>query len=146
MIFLGYPRDPLKGNIIVKVPDIYVNNIPLDITVGPALMHIPIVTTVGPITVPVIHIPAAPGFGSFTTDPSSGFFNTGGGGESGIGNFGVNNSGFLNFGALQSGMANLGNTISGFYNTSALGLLTPGLVSGVGNIGREVAGFFNAGL
>ena len=51
--------------------------------------------SVGPISVP-IDIGGGPGFGSTTSTPSSGFFNTGAGGNSGFGNSGIGNSGFQN--------------------------------------------------
>ncbi|WP_431196031.1 hypothetical protein [Mycobacterium camsae] len=41
------------------------------------------VAYVGDIPIPVINLPAVPGFGNATTTPSSGFFNTGPGGGSG---------------------------------------------------------------
>ncbi|NKE29410.1 hypothetical protein FVP32_24985, partial [Mycobacterium tuberculosis] len=44
------------------------------------------ITGGGAIRIPLISIPAAPGFGNSTTNPSSGFFNTGAGGASGFGN------------------------------------------------------------
>ncbi|WP_264991436.1 hypothetical protein, partial [Mycobacterium kiyosense] len=92
----------------------------------------------GPITIPLIDLGGAPGYGNSTTNPSSGFFNSGAGGVSGFGNFGANISGwqnaatgfggvsgFRNVGAQQSGLLNWGNTLSGVYNTSGTDLSTP---------------------
>ncbi|WP_459758618.1 hypothetical protein, partial [Mycobacterium riyadhense] len=53
----------------------------------------------GPISVHIIDIPAAPGFGNSTSGPSSGFFNTGSGSSSGLFNSGTNNSGLQNWGS-----------------------------------------------
>ncbi|WP_176358536.1 pentapeptide repeat-containing protein, partial [Mycobacterium persicum] len=122
----------------------------------------------GPISIPIVDVPAAPGFGTATTSPSSGFFNAGAGSASGFANFGANNSGlwnvsnavagnsgYLNYGSLQSGLANFGNTISGLYNTGTVGLTSPANVSGIASIGTDLAGVlrdgptataFNAGL
>ncbi len=99
---------------------------------------------VGGVSIPLIKIPAAPGFGNSTTSPSSGFFNAGAGTASGFGNFGGGASGFWNLasatsglsgfgnvGALGSGVANVGNTISGLYNTSTSNLATPAFNSGL---------------
>ncbi|REM93309.1 PPE family protein, partial [Mycobacterium tuberculosis] len=57
----------------------------------------------GPITIPIIDIPAAPGIGNSTTSPSSGFFNTGAGTASGFGNVGGNTSGLWNLASAASG-------------------------------------------
>ncbi|KAA1251552.1 hypothetical protein F0Q45_03735 [Mycobacterium simiae] len=86
---------------------------------------------------------------SSTTAPSSGFFNSGAGSSSGLGNVGSGlsgfwnavpnaslggTSGFQNYGPLQSGVLNLGNTISGIGNTG-LGLLTAAFKSGFAHLG-----------
>jgi hypothetical protein len=83
-------------------------------------------------TIPLLVIPAAPGFGNSTTSPSSGFFNSGsgggsgffnsGGGDSGLGNVGSDSSGYNNDGDSLSGVANFdtagsGSQGSGIYNT-----------------------------
>lgn len=53
---------------------------------------------IGDIPIPIIDVPAVPGFGNTTTAPSSGFFNTGGGGGSGFANVGAGTSGWWNQG------------------------------------------------
>lgn len=115
---------------------------------GSSSIPITITSGAGPVVIPLLDIPPAPGFGNSTTGPSSGFFNSGTGSSSGFGNVGANNSGFWNtafagignsglqnFGSLQSGWANLGNTVSGFYNTSAADFATPANLSGLSNVG-----------
>ncbi|NLP98659.1 hypothetical protein HGO75_23430, partial [Mycobacterium tuberculosis] len=72
-----------------------------------------------PIKIPLIDIPAAPGFGNSTTTPSSGFFNAGTGTVSGVGNVGSNSSGFFNLTSGSSGISgvqNFGELISGGFN------------------------------
>ncbi|MBL7661049.1 hypothetical protein INQ28_32695, partial [Escherichia coli] len=64
------------------------------------------------INIPIIHIPATPGFGNSTGGLSSGFFNSGAGSASGFGNFGGAASGFMNLVSTTSGM-------SGFLNVGA---------------------------
>ncbi|WP_239657049.1 hypothetical protein [Mycobacterium riyadhense] len=91
--------------IRVTLPPIVINAIPLNVTVGPTPLSIPVAGTIGPISVPIIDIPAGPGIGNSTTNPSSGFFNTGVGGGSGFGNSG----------GLVSGWASIGKDISGFF-------------------------------
>ncbi|WP_460688120.1 pentapeptide repeat-containing protein, partial [Mycobacterium bourgelatii] len=49
-----------------------------------------------PSSIPLLNVPASPGFGNTTTSPSSGFFNSGAGGGSGWGNFGAGMSGWWN--------------------------------------------------
>ncbi|GAB7151666.1 hypothetical protein LRC537489_49260 [Mycobacterium riyadhense] len=133
-------------------PEITIDRIPVVLDVNALL---------GPINAPIV-IPAVPGFGNATTVPSSGFFNAGGGGVSGITNFGADISGllnqaatpllgsvsgYLNFGALQSGLLNSGAGLSGLYNTSILDLnhLTSAFTSGVVNFGRQLSGFLFQG-
>ncbi|MGV0489639.1 hypothetical protein AB3G43_28600, partial [Mycobacterium kansasii] len=106
---------------------------------------------IGPVTIPVLQLAAAPGFGNSTGVPSSGFFNSGVGGGSGVGNSGSGVSGWWNVGSLSSGYQNLGNLVSGFINkgellsginnSNILGLST----SGVGNVGDNVSGLFFQG-
>ncbi|WP_373877708.1 pentapeptide repeat-containing protein, partial [Mycobacterium kiyosense] len=111
---------------------------------------------IGPIKIPVIDLGGAPGYGNSTTNPSSGFFNSGAGGSSGFGNVGAHNSGFLNLGTggtgvsgyknvgdLVSGVKNVGNTVSGWFNTSAVDLATAAHVSGFGNVGSNVSGMLS---
>ena len=97
---------------------------------GSTALNIAIHSSGGPIRIPLLHIPAAPGFGNDTTSPSSGFFHSGAGGASGFGNLGANTSGLFdwealgssgvnNVGALSSGFANLGHTVSGLFNASS---------------------------
>ncbi|MDC9008301.1 hypothetical protein PR350_26765, partial [Mycobacterium marinum] len=106
---------------------------------------------VGPVVIPVAHVPAVAGFGNTTSAPSSGFFNSGTGSSSGFGNVGggsgwwnfasggVGYSGVGNVGALGSGVFNLGDGVSGWVNT------IPSMGSGVGNVGDGLAGLFSQG-
>nr|WP_308204413.1 hypothetical protein [Mycobacterium lacus] len=142
---------PLSGEVGgFTIPGISIGGFPLDVDMSGEL---------GPITIP-INIGGTPGFGNTTAAPSSGFFHTGGGGVSGIGNIGAavsglgnqvpdalpgTVSGFYNVGHLESGLWNLGNTISGLYNTSPAGILTSAFDSGVKNVGEKLAGFFRTG-
>ncbi len=48
---------------------------------------------IGDIPIPIIDVPAVPGFGNATTAHRQGFFNTGGGGGSGFVNVGAGTSG-----------------------------------------------------
>ncbi|WP_373176045.1 hypothetical protein, partial [Mycobacterium marinum] len=114
--FLGIPIDAGP----VTIPAIVITGPTLTGIIGSPTSAININTGqhVGPIRLSFLDIPAAPGFGNSTTNPSSGFFNLGQGTVSGFGNLGARTSGFLNVGsgisgvqnvgALQSGLANLG--------------------------------------
>ncbi|REX60755.1 pentapeptide repeat-containing protein, partial [Mycobacterium tuberculosis] len=119
-------------------------------------------TSAGPLNIPIIDIPAAPGFGNSTQMPSSGFFNTGAGGGSGIGNLGAGVSGLLNqagagslvgtlsglgnAGTLASGVLNSGTAISGLFNVSTLDATTPAVISGFSNLGDHMSGVSIDGL
>ncbi|WP_142361053.1 PPE family protein, partial [Mycobacterium kansasii] len=112
----------------------------------------------GPIQMPLVDIPATPGFFNFSGPPSSGFFNSGTGSSSGFFNIGANNSGlrnisdgilgnsgFNNVGALQSGLTNLGNGISGWGNVSPLDFSDSATISGFRNAGTDLAGLLRDG-
>lgn len=149
-------------SITVNIPKIVINRFDLTgFNVGNvggipfSRMHIEIINSVGPISVPILHIPAAPGVGNSTINPTSGFFNSGTGGGSGFFNAGQFISGFSNqggrflsgvenIGQLTSGMGNIGSIVTGWYNTSTAGL-TGALLSGIGNVGSRLAGFLLSG-
>lgn len=96
------------------------------------------------------------GLRELTQMPSSGFFNTGAGGGSGIGNLGAGVSGLLNqagagslvgtlsglgnAGTLASGVLNSGTAISGLFNVSTLDATTPAVISGFSNLGDHMSG------
>jgi hypothetical protein len=152
---------PLDGTIgPLTVPGITIRQIPLTLNLGPTDLTVPIVGGIGGITVPVLDIPAGPGIGNTTGTPSSGFFHTGAGGNSGFLNVGsltsgLNNengvlgavgvSGYKNLGSLLSGFDNSGNSISGIFNTSTLDFATAALASGIGNVGEKLSGWFFQG-
>ncbi len=130
-------------------------------TIDPIPLDFDIFTSAGPIDISIIDIPATPGFGNSTTLPSSGFFNTGGGGGSGFGNFGSASSGWFhqaagellgglsgigNSGSLASGLLNVGTDISGLFNVSTLDLTAPAVISGFGNLGQSLSGVNIMGL
>jgi hypothetical protein len=93
--------------------------------------------------------------------PSSGFFNTGGGGGSGILNFGTalsglynaitnpllgSASGFANFGTQLSGVLNRGAGISGVFDTGSLGQIAQAFDSGFMNLGQRLSGLLFTGF
>ncbi|WP_083274531.1 pentapeptide repeat-containing protein [Mycobacterium intermedium] len=150
---------PLRSELAAfQIPRITVAAIPLNLTVGGSttFLDVNLGGSVGPITVPVIHLSPMPGFGNSTSAPSSGFFNSGEGGASGFGNIGEIISGYWNVGSfvsgfenyggrLLSGLTNLGSAISGVSNTSALDLAIASVISGVGNLGHQLSGLFLSG-
>ncbi|CAM4433236.1 PPE family protein [third part] [Mycobacterium basiliense] len=150
------PQVPLDfglsaGTPAFDLPPVVIGRIPLELHAG---------STIGPIDISILNIPATPGFGNSTTVPSSGFFNTGGGGGSGYGNFGSamsgwfnaisdsalgSASGFANFGTQLSGLLNRGAGISGVYNRSTLDLITSAFISGFDNVGEQLSGLLFTG-
>ncbi|WP_373169697.1 hypothetical protein, partial [Mycobacterium marinum] len=100
----------------ITIPQINITGPVLSFEIGPATLRLHATGEIGPVEVPIIDIPATPGFGNTTTNPSSGFFNTGDGSVSGFGNFAARTSGFLNVGSGSSGVQNLGALQSGLAN------------------------------
>ncbi|KQH75324.1 hypothetical protein AO501_29910 [Mycobacterium gordonae] len=142
----------------IQVPEIRLATIPLDLTVGSdtTFLTVGLAGGSGPIAVPVSRLLAMAGIGNSTTAPSSGFFNSGGGGTSGFGNIGDTISGIFNVGShisgfenyggeLLSGLTNLGSAMSGIGNTSSLDIAVAGLISGIGNAGTRLSGLFLQG-
>ncbi|MGV0494902.1 PPE domain-containing protein, partial [Mycobacterium kansasii] len=80
----------------ITFPDIHITGPVLSFEIGPTTLRLNATGAIGPIKIPIIDIPATPGFGNSTSSPSSGFFNSGTGSVSGFGNFGVNSSGWVN--------------------------------------------------
>ncbi len=72
-------------------------------------------------------------YGEALAARTSGLFNSGGQGISGL----------QNVGTLESGWANLGNFMSGFYNTTMLNLATQAFVSCFANFGTQLSGVLN---
>jgi PPE-repeat protein len=113
----------------------------------------------GPVRIPLLDIPAAPGFFNSTQQESSGLLNSGAGGGSGFFNAGTGFSGLWNvalqalagsgvsgmsnYGSRASGLSNLGSALSGWFNTSTLPVAEPAWVSGLANVGSSVAGIFH---
>ncbi|WP_261898243.1 hypothetical protein, partial [Mycobacterium marinum] len=155
-ITLDLPLDSEVRPIVV--PDIPISRIPIVLSLGSdsTLLNTAIGAGIGPISIPILDLPTAPGFGNATGSPSSGFFNSGPGGVSGFGNVGDTLSGVWNFGSyasglqnyggsLLSGITNLGGATSGLGNTSDLGLAIAGVISGIGNVGSQLSGLFLEG-
>ncbi|MEQ0764610.1 hypothetical protein ABLN67_10005, partial [Mycobacterium tuberculosis] len=143
-------------DVSVDIPAVTITGTRID----PIPLNFDVLSSAGPINISIIDIPALPGFGNSTELPSSGFFNTGGGGGSGIANFGAGVSGLLNqasspmvgtlsglgnAGSLASGVLNSGVDISGMFNVSTLGS-APAVISGFGNLGNHVSGVSIDGL
>ncbi len=82
------------------LPTVVIDRIPVELHAS---------TTIGPVSLPIFGFGGAPGFGNDTTAPSSGFFNTGGGGGSGFSNSG---SGMSDSGSGMSGVLNASSTRS----------------------------------
>src|SRR6185312_10072899 len=77
-----------NGTPVIDIPPfIFLDQIPIDLHLN---------TTLGPVNVPIFGIGGTPGFWNSTTLPSSGFFNVGGGGGSGLWNSGTGMSGLYN--------------------------------------------------
>lgn len=72
-------------DVSVDIPAVTITGTRID----PIPLNFDVLSSAGPINISIIDIPALPGFGNSTELPSSGFFNTGGGGGSGIANFGA---------------------------------------------------------
>ncbi|WP_421648498.1 pentapeptide repeat-containing protein, partial [Mycobacterium marinum] len=155
-ITLDLPLDSEVRPIVV--PDIPISRIPIVLSLGSdsTSLNTAIGAGIGPISIPILDLPTAPGFGNATDSPSSGFFNSGPGGVSGFGNVGDTLSGVWNFGSyasglqnyggsLLSGITNLGGATSGVGNTSDLGLAIAGVISGIGNVGSQLSGLFLEG-
>ncbi len=98
------PIDIFPGGLTIPA----MNPLSINLSGGTGAFTIPAITipeipftleahsTLGPIHIKLIDVPAVPGFGNSTSAPSSGFFNSGAGGVSGFGNFGSNMSGWFN--------------------------------------------------
>ncbi|WP_460688079.1 pentapeptide repeat-containing protein, partial [Mycobacterium bourgelatii] len=104
-----------NGTPVIDIPAITLfDRIGLDLNLN---------TSIGPIDIPIAGIGGVPGFGNSTGDPSSGFFNIGGGG-SGFWNSGASMSGWLNamtdpLLGSASGFSNFGTQLSGVLNRGA---------------------------
>ncbi|GJF14958.1 hypothetical protein NGTWS1702_17610 [Mycolicibacterium cyprinidarum] len=113
---------------------------------------------IGPFTI-TVPITGGPGLLNSTTNPSSGVFNTGAGGGSGLLNSGTGVSGLwnqaeqqlpgwsqlsglFNQGSQTSGLANLGSATSGLFGTSTLEPAVPADLSGIANTGTDLSGVF----
>ena len=140
------------GTPAFDIPTVVIDRILLDLHAT---------STIGPINVPILGSGGTPGIGNTTTLPSSGLFNAGGGGDSGILNFGTgisgwynaitnpllgSASGFANFGTQLSGVLNRGAGISGVFNTGSLGLTTQAFDSGYMNLGQKLSGLLFTGI